>query len=164
MIRIIGIGSPFGDDAAGLEAARRIAEDPPAESEVVLADRPGIALIDLLRDVPIVVVIDAVRSGHAPGTVHDLALGEVARLAGRRFTSHDASLPEALALAEALGHALRGRFLGVEIGEPSVENVAAGFTVAVENGLREVTARARRWAAFLAPQVRLGKTLSPRLA
>ena len=130
MIRIIGIGSPFGDDAVGLEAARRIAADRAAEIEVVLADRPGIALIDLLRDVPVAIVIDAVRSGRVPGTVHDLDLGEIARLAGCRFTSHDASLPEALALAEALGHALRGRFLGVEIGEPGVENIASGFTLA----------------------------------
>ena len=164
MICIIGIGSPFGDDAAGLEAARRIAEDRPAGSEVVLADRPGIALVELLRGAPVAIVIDAVRSGRVPGTVHDLELGEVARLAGRPFTSHDASLPEALALAEALGHALRGRFLGVEIGEPGVENIASGFTLAVENGLREVTARAQRWADFLAPQLRLGEALSPRPA
>jgi hydrogenase maturation protease len=103
MIRIIGIGSPFGDDAAGLEAARRIAGERPAEIEVALADRPGIALIDVLRSASVAIVIDSVCSaGHAPGTIDDLDLGEVARLAGRQFTSHDASLPEALALAEAL--------------------------------------------------------------
>ena len=164
MIRIIGVGSPFGDDAAGLRAARRIAKDPPAGIEVVLADRPGIALVDLLRDASAAIVIDAVRSGRALGTIHDLDLGEVARLAGRRFTSHDASLPEALALAEALGHELRGRFLGVEIGEPRTESVGAqGFSAAVDEGLRELTARARRWAGVLAPQRRFGRTPSLRL-
>ena len=164
MIRIIGVGSPFGDDAAGLRAARRIAQDPPPGIEVVLADRWGIALIELLRDASPAIVIDAVRSGGALGMIHDLDLGEVARLAGRRFTSHDASLPEALALAEALGHEVRGRFLGVEIGEPCAQSVVAqGLSAAVDDGLRELTARARRWAGVLAPQRRRDRTPSTRL-
>jgi hydrogenase maturation protease len=164
MIRIIGIGGPFGDDAAGLEAARRLADEPPAESEVVLSDRPGIALVDLLRTAPAVILIDSVRSGDAPGAVHDLDLAEVARLAGRRLTSHDASLPEALALAEALGHAPRGRFLGVEIGERRAHSTAGGLTVAVEQGVREVVAKARRWTTALARQVREGERSSFRPA
>jgi hydrogenase maturation protease len=156
MIRIIGIGGPLGDDAAGLEAARRLADEPPAESEVVLADRPGIALADLLRTASTVILIDSVRSGGAPGAVHDLDLGEVARLTGRRLTSHDASLPEALALAEALGHAPCGRFLGVEIGQRRLWSAAGGLTAAVEQGVREVVVKARRWTTALARQARDG--------
>ena len=70
MIRIIGIGSPFGDDACGLAAARRLAEEPPAGAEVVVADRPGAALIELLDGVDATILIDAVRSGSPPGTLH----------------------------------------------------------------------------------------------
>ena len=49
LIRIIGIGSPFGDDAAGLEIARVLAEAPPPNCEVIVADRPGMALVDLME-------------------------------------------------------------------------------------------------------------------
>ena len=164
MIRIVGVGSPFGDDAAGLEAARRLADQPPAESDVVLADRPGLALVNLLRTASAAIVIDSVHSSRVPGTVHDLDLAEVARLAGRRLTSHDSSLPEALALAEALGHMPGGRFLGIEIGGSDVASAEGGLTAAVERGVLEATARARRWAAVLIRQLREAERSSRRPA
>jgi hydrogenase maturation protease len=48
LIRIIGIGSPFGDDAVGLEVARILAGSQPRDCEVIASDRPGMALVDLL--------------------------------------------------------------------------------------------------------------------
>jgi hypothetical protein len=47
VIRIIGIGSPFDDAAAGLEVARILAESPPPDREVMVADRPGADLIGI---------------------------------------------------------------------------------------------------------------------
>ena len=70
MIRIIGIGSPFGDDRAGLEVAVRMAAAPPDGVEVIVADRPGTDLVGMLRGAEAVIVVDAVRSNAPAGAVH----------------------------------------------------------------------------------------------
>jgi hydrogenase maturation protease len=73
LIRIIGIGSPFGDDAAGLEVARILAQAPQPNCEVIVADRPGANLLELLRGTDSAILIDAVRSEGSPGTLHELS-------------------------------------------------------------------------------------------
>ena len=66
MIRIIGIGSPCGDDAVGLEVARILAQAPPPNCEVIVADRPGTNLIELLDDIEDAILVDAVDPGRLP--------------------------------------------------------------------------------------------------
>jgi hydrogenase maturation protease len=120
MIRIIGIGSPFGDDAAGLEAARMLAAAPPPRSEVVAADRPGAGLIDLFDGADAVILIDAVRSGAPPGTIHDRDLRELGDLRERLVSSHDIGVAAAIALAASLGRPpVRGRLVGIEVSSES---------------------------------------------
>jgi hydrogenase maturation protease len=142
MIRIIGIGSPFGDDACGLAAARRLAEEPPAGAEVVVADRPGAALIELLDGVDATILIDAVRSGSPPGTLHDLDLRTLLRSAVRPVSSHDLGVAAAIQLADALGRLpARGRLLGIET--PGTRS--ADGSAPVEDAIPEVVSRARAW-------------------
>jgi hydrogenase maturation protease len=120
MIRIIGIGSPFGDDAAGLVAARGLAAAPPPGCEGVAADRPGAGLIELLDDATAVIIIDAVRSDAAPGAILDLDLGEVGSIGERLVSSHAIGVAAAIALAARLGRApARGRLIGIEISSDS---------------------------------------------
>jgi hydrogenase maturation protease len=152
MIRIIGIGSPFGDDACGLTAARRLAEEPPAGAEVVVADRPGAALIELLDGVDATILIDAVRSGSPPGTLHDLDLRKLLRSAVRPVSSHDLGVTAAIQLANALGRLpARGRLLGIEAGSrPGTSSADANATV--QDAIPEVVSRARAWVVrFRAP-------------
>ena len=81
MIRIIGIGSPFGDDAVGLEVARILAEAPPPDCEVIAADRPGATLLELLDGAEAAILVDAVQSGNAPGLIHEFDLtSSIARM------------------------------------------------------------------------------------
>ena len=74
LIRIIGIGSPFGDDAVGLEVARMLA----GRRRELRSDRVPIAqvtaLVDLLEGAEAVILIDAVRSGALPGTIHEFSI------------------------------------------------------------------------------------------
>lgn len=147
---IVGVGSPFGDDAAGLEAARRLAESPPAGTVVLAADRPGAGLIELLDGAETVILIDAVRSGAPPGTLHDLSLAELTATGRALASSHALGVAEALALARALGRApRRGRVLGIEARPGRARRMRLG--PAVRLGIERAVERARQWANRLQP-------------
>jgi hydrogenase maturation protease len=94
---VVGVGNAArGDDAAGLLAARRL-------GGVELEGDPS-TLVDLLDGADEAVVIDAVRSGAAPGTVHRFVVGDAPPAAMPRGAStHLLGLAEALELARVLG-------------------------------------------------------------
>lgn len=148
MIRVIGIGSPFADDRAGLESAARLAANPPCGVEVVLAERPGVALLELLDAADAVVLIDAVRSGACPGTLHDLDLHAVAAAPLRFMSSHGIGVADAVALGAALGRLpARGRLIGVEAGL-TPPGAGMNLSPAVERALAAVVVRVCAWARY----------------
>ena len=124
-VRVIALGNPMAsDDGAAMEAARRL---PPRDGvEVVLAGRPGPGLLDLLDPSVPTVVLDVVRLGVPVGSVVELPLSEVstASVDGKPLSSHGLGVPQALAMAEALGRVLPpGLFvgLGARVFEPGTE-------------------------------------------
>ena len=124
LIRIVGIGSPFGDDAAGLEIARMLAKSPPPNCEVIAADRPGTALVDLLEGANAAILIDAVRSGAPPGTIHEFSFDELGGCAVGFVSSHDLGVAAAIQLAQKLGRAPAvGRIIGIEIAPASTQHL-----------------------------------------
>jgi hydrogenase maturation protease len=154
-LRIIGIGSPFGDDRLGWVVAERLRAHPAiralgGEVEVLTADRPGPRLIELWRGAASVILVDAVRSGAAPGTLFRLDADEAMAL-GAGASSHGFGMGETLLLARTLG-ALPPRLslLGAEAaetatcGESLSAAVAAALPALVEAALGEARAvRAR---------------------
>jgi len=95
---VIGVGNAArGDDAAGLLAARRL-------GGIELEGDPS-ALLELLHGVPSAVVIDAVRSGAPPGTIHRFDATEEPLPASVRSSSstHAVGVAEAIELARTLG-------------------------------------------------------------
>lgn len=93
---MIGIGNAArGDDAAGLLAARRLGG--------VEVEGDATAVIDLLAGAREAVLIDAVRSGAAAGTVHRVDIGTLPAGLPRPASTHLIGLAEALELARALG-------------------------------------------------------------
>ncbi|HMA30432.1 MAG TPA: hydrogenase maturation protease [Casimicrobiaceae bacterium] len=121
--RILGIGSPAGDDRAGWAAAEAVRASAWYRSradsvEVACLDRPGLALLAAMQGATRVVLIDAFRSGAAPGTVRRLDLDRIAMQETGRVSSHGFGLAEALALGHALGVLPpRLTLFGVEAGE-----------------------------------------------
>lgn len=132
-VRIIGVGSPYGEDWLGWELAERLRDSPALAAwsdrvRVSLHDRPGAALVQAWAGAGLVVVLDAVRSGAAPGTVHRFdaaALGA----APRALSTHGFGVADAVRLAAALD-ALPGqwRFYGIEADTAST---GAGLSEAV---------------------------------
>jgi len=67
-IRVIGVGNAWrGDDAVGLQAARRLRERLGPSVEVIDAEGDGLALLDLMEGADHVILIDAVKGGGRPG-------------------------------------------------------------------------------------------------
>lgn len=104
-IRIIGLGNEFrGDDAVGLLAVRRIRGSVGNCAEVVEAGTAGVELLELMKGAPAVLLIDAARSGQAPGTIHrlDASAGPIVPHLFPRST-HAVGVAEAVELARTLG-------------------------------------------------------------
>ena len=106
-VRIIGIGSPFGDDRLGwdvvdaLEASGLLSGFAPAWVSANRCDRPGSALLALTQGAEAIILIDAMRTGRAPGTICRLAIHELQAAAGV-VSSHGLGVAESLALGQAL--------------------------------------------------------------
>jgi len=121
-IRIFGIGSPFGDDRAGWEVAGALAHSfDPSLVSVTIHDRPGAKLIAMMHGAQCVVLVDAVKSGAAPGTLHRLEGQAIQRTVAKYTSTHGFGLAEALQLAERLGDIPpRIVFWGIEIETTSI--------------------------------------------
>jgi hydrogenase maturation protease len=113
---VIGVGNAFRrDDGVGAAAVERLRQRAPGgraadDVQVLCLDGEPTRLIDAWDGAERTVVVDAVRSGAAPGTVQrvevDLDGDDVAsQLPGSRFgaSSHSAGIAEAVALGRVLG-------------------------------------------------------------
>jgi hydrogenase maturation protease len=129
---VIGIGSPHGDDAIGLLVAQRLASEPlPEGVTVVERDRPGLSLLDDLESTPAVVIVDALRSGAAPGSVLRIPPAALAR--ERLTSSHTLRVAETLMLAVALNRTLPAlRIVAIEIVAMQGETLSPEVAAAVE--------------------------------
>jgi hydrogenase maturation protease len=101
---IIGIGNIYGsDDGAGIAAVRKLKGRLPPRVRVLEATGEGTALIETWKDATSVILIDAVRSGAPPGTIHRLDARKE-KIPAELFlcSSHAFSLAQAIDLARAL--------------------------------------------------------------
>lgn len=108
-VRLIGIGSPFGDDRFGWEAAEALRHSAamkavaPGRIEILVLDRPGAMLPVHWQETDIVILLDAVHSGAAPGSRHCLEARDLPG-AGLLCSSHGFGIVPAIDLARALGN------------------------------------------------------------
>jgi hydrogenase maturation protease len=108
---VIGLGNAFrGDDAAGLEVARRLGARG-FEGEPV-------SLVEEWRDVDRLVLVDAMRSGAGPGAIRVLAAHEEPLPPElRRASTHLLGVAEAVELARTLGRLPRETYVYAIEGE-----------------------------------------------
>lgn len=140
-ILVIGMGNAYrSDDAAGLIAARRVNEQASEHCSVIEHTGEGAALMELWKGADTIIVIDAVRSGAAPGTVSrfDATLHPLPASMFRDST-HAFGLAEAVELGRALKQLPRQLIVyGVE-----AQNLKAGTNLspAIEFAVQTVVER-----------------------
>jgi hydrogenase maturation protease len=131
MIAVIGCGNPTrSDDGAGPEAVRRLLArgNCPAERVRLLdAGTDGMAVMFAAKDAQALILIDAVRSGSAPGAVFELDGAALERPHVPTLTLHDFRWDHALYAARRIfGEAFPARVV-VQLIE--AETVAFGISL-----------------------------------
>jgi hydrogenase maturation protease len=146
-VRILGIGSPSGDDQAGwLVVDALLAEGVRTGEGIAIEklDRPGANLIPLLEKADRVILVDAMQGGGPAGSIRHFDRNDWPGYGGG-LSSHGFGVLDALALARELG-SLPPRLdvYGIEIGS-AVPGEAPGAAVA---------AAARQLARRIAAELR----------
>lgn len=141
-VRVLCVGSPFGDDSLGLRVAPLLERElDPRQVGVSCHDRPGVGLLQSLEGARKVVLVDGVQSGAAPGTLHRIEGEAIYRQLARHTSTHGFGLAEAMALAVRLGYAPENMVLhGVEIASAEAD---AALSAAVEAALPRLVAAVR---------------------
>ncbi|MBN1529374.1 MAG: hydrogenase maturation protease [Thermoleophilaceae bacterium] len=137
---MLGIGNPWrGDDAAGLEVARRLRE---AGLRALEREGEPSTLLDAWEGEREVILVDAVSSGCEPGTVHRLDAA-AAPLPAELFavSTHHLSVADAVELARSLGRLPeRLELYGIE---GAAFDAGGGMTPAVAEAVEAVAAELR---------------------
>jgi hydrogenase maturation protease len=137
-VLIIGIGNEYRtDDAAGLLAARKIKTLGIKGIDVTENNGDGADLIEKWTGRKLVILIDAVLSGSAPGTLHRFDLpGPELPSEFFRFSTHLFSVNQAIYLSASLGNLPRNLvILGIEAA--SFE-AGTGLTPEVESAVNNI--------------------------
>lgn len=125
-IRIIGIGSPFGEDQIGWQAVDGLAKtDIQAQFasgliSILSSDRPGAKLLEHMHGAKMAILIDAMQAGLRPGSIkrvdeHEIETDEVL------LSSHGYGIGSAIKLGRALD-SLPDKIViyGIEIGTKGI--------------------------------------------
>ena len=137
---VIGVGNSWrGDDGAGIELARRLADAAPEGLRVSAREGDLAALIEEWGDALDVVVVDAACSGAPPGSIRcfDAALGPLPATTLRSST-HTFGVAQAIELARVLGR-LPARLRIYAIEGASFE-LGAGLSPEVESAVGKLAA------------------------
>jgi hydrogenase maturation protease len=168
---VVGMGNPIlSDDAVGLLVAQCLAERPlPDGVEVLQSEQGGLRLLELVRGFTRLIIIDALKSGGAPGEVVTFSESDFA--GGHRYRSaHSISLSTALELGRRLGYEMPRQVTVFAIEADDVETfgerlsppVAAAAARVVELVLAEIGTPAPAGAAVgrmahAGPPMRVGR-------
>ena len=142
-VLVVCIGNRLvGDDGVGPAVFDVLADARlPENVSLMLLETRGIGLLDELDGQSLLAVVDAVRFGTPPGTLHVLNREELSAAVRMPVTSHDIALTEALAVGERLFPERMPSdvlFIGVEgkefslLGAPLSPEVAAAVPRVVE--------------------------------
>jgi hydrogenase maturation protease len=143
---VIGLGNPLvTDDSVGLRVAEQLRGELAEQSDVTVDEDywGGLRLMERMIGFDRVIVVDAICTGAAPGTIHRLKTSDIPTQ--RSASAHDVNLPMALAFGRQAEVALpcdeQIVLIGIEaedvinFSETCTPAVAAAVPVAVQEVL-----------------------------
>lgn len=117
-ILVMGVGNLLlSDEAVGVHAVRKLEEEYRFPDNVRLKDGGtlGLELMDDMLNCDYMIVIDAMRAGHAPGSVYRLEDEGLRKSTGFSDSMHQLDLVDTLNLCElSAGHKPKAVVFGVE--------------------------------------------------
>jgi hydrogenase maturation protease len=147
---VLGIGNIIlSDEGAGVRAVEALAREYelPPEVQVIDGGTSGMEMIEDLSDLDLLVVLDVVLTGAAPGTLVRIAGPQVPVFFRSKLSPHQIGLPDVLASLELLGampteiivHGVQpvSLALGLELTPP----VAAAVPLLAERAAVDLAAR-----------------------
>lgn len=150
-VLVLGMGNVLkGDDGLGVHALRRLAGEGLKGADMLELGTSLADCFSLLEGYDVIVALDAVMAGGAPGSLYRLSRRELVREGRRGLSLHECDLLDALDLA-----ALRGRrpvlhvagmepldvsAWSMELSAPVRENMARYLTM-IRNMVREFADR-----------------------
>lgn len=141
----MGLGNLLlSDDAVGLQLLKNLSWELGDTEDVDFVDggTQGLALLPYLSERRSVLILDAVKLGAEPGTVHVLRDDDVVRIPARHAeTSHEGNGLELLAIAHLIGE--RWQQIVVVGVEPAQVRTGIGLTPEVTAGAAHALATAR---------------------
>ena len=147
---VLGIGNTIlSDEAAGVRAVEALekAFRMPANVLVIDGGTSGMEMIEDLSNVDLLVVIDVVKTGAAPGTVVRIAGADIPVFFRNKLSPHQIGLPDVLASLELLDAipkeivVLGVEPISLELGMDMTPTVAATIPQLVDMAVTELTAR-----------------------
>lgn len=132
-VLVLGLGNPLlADDGTGLHLLGRVQAAGPWPEHVEFVDGGtwGLSLLPAVMDAGRLLVLDAVRTGAPPGTVHCARDDAVPRLYARPTSPHQLDLGEVLAAATLVGR-LPERLAVVGIEPARTDRLSVGLGPAV---------------------------------
>ncbi|OGB33121.1 MAG: hydrogenase expression/formation protein [Burkholderiales bacterium RIFCSPLOWO2_12_FULL_61_40] len=147
---VIGIGNTIlTDEAAGVrvvEALERAYEVPP-NVQLIDGGTSGMEMIEELSNLDILIVVDVVKTGAAPGTVVKISGDEIPVFFRKKLSPHQVALPDVLACLELLDTmpkeiiVLGVEPVSLELGMEMTSTVARQVPVLVEMAAAELVKR-----------------------
>lgn len=157
---VLGIGNIIlSDEAVGVRAVEALERAWRLPENVVAIDggTSGMEMIEDLSDLDFLIVLDAVKTGAAPGTVVKIAGDEIPMFFRSKLSPHQIALPDVLASLELLDTLpkeiviLGVEFISLELGTEMTPTVAEKVPVLADMAAQELLSRGYPLAALSAP-------------
>lgn len=116
-ITVLGVGNILlKDEGVGVRVVERLAQGHTFGDNVRLVDGGvlGVGLMGVVADSDVLIIVDAVRNGQAPGSLYRLQGDQVPRRVLAKQSMHQLDMPEVLALCEVIDHYPETIVIGVE--------------------------------------------------
>jgi hydrogenase maturation protease len=139
---VLGLGNPLmGDDGVGIAALQRLQDrwELPPEVDLVDGGTWGMNLLPLIESAGRLILLDAIESGQAPGTLTVLRRDQLPRYFSLKLSPHQIDLREVLAVAELRG-TLPDHLVALGI-QPARIEMDAGLSAPVAAALDQLVHR-----------------------